>query len=202
MLGHCLKRIFETLPPNSDTLPTREAVHDAEAFLQSFLINCYGALDNLAHIWVAESGLCAPDGRPLGRYSIGLTSKYTAVRGSLPDSIQKKLESYGEWFSYLENYRHALAHRIPVYIADRAYRPSDVAAITALRARKDAAYLVRDFELVHQIMDEEDQVGVINLQMMHSFDENALPMYFHSQMICDHATIVEFANMLFDAMDS
>ena len=174
---------------------------DATAFLQSFLVNCYGAFDNLAHIWVVEADIRDGRGQPIGRNSIGLTSKYLRVRQSLPQALRDKLGEYDEWFTYLEDYRHALAHRIPVYIADRAYRPSDVEKITTLRAQKTAAYERHDYDEIERLMDEEARIGVFNPLMMHSYGERARPMYFHSQLLCDHATVVEFATIFFDALD-
>jgi hypothetical protein len=201
-LDHCLERVFEVLTPHERILPDRDVVRDATAFLQSFLVNCYGAFDNLAHIWVAEADVRDGRSRPIGRKSIGLTPKYTRVRDSLPQAVRDKLAEYDEWFAYLEDYRHALAHRIPVYIADRAYRPKDVDRLTALREQKTTAYRNRDYNEIERLTDEEAKIGVFNPLMMHSFGEHATPIYFHSQMLCDHATVVEFASTFFDGLDA
>jgi hypothetical protein len=201
-LDHCLERVFKALTPHGAGLPDRNTVQDATAFLQSFLVNCYGAFDNLAHIWVAENNVRDTRGSPIGRNSIGLTPKYALVRESLPRTVRDKLGEYDEWFGYLEDYRHALAHRIPVYIADRAYRPADVDKLAALREQKTAAYQRRDYDEIERLANEEARIGVFNPLMMHSYGERATPIYFHSQMLCDHATIVEFASTFFDGLDA
>jgi len=200
-LDHCLERVFQYLSPSDATLPDRAAVMDATAFVQTFLVNCYGAFDNLAHIWVAERDVRDKQGRPIGRNSIGLTPKYSLVRESLPPVLRDKLADYDDWFGYLEDYRHALAHRIPVYIADRAYGPADVDKVTALRAEKSVAYEGGDFDEINRIMNEEEKIGAFNPLMMHSYGERARPIYFHSQMLCDHATVTEFGSIFFDALE-
>ena len=201
-LGHCLEGVFDAIPPERNRLPTKGEVRDAEAFLHSFIVNCFGAFDNLAHIWVAERGVQKKSGKPLGRQQIGLTAKCEDVRASLPPTVREKLVSFADWFRYLEDYRDALAHRIPVYIADRAYRPEDLEIIKKIRAQKEVAFEEREFSRVHELMDKEDKIGCFNPLMMHSYNENAAQMYFHSQLLCDHYTVIEFGDLIFDALDN
>lgn len=49
-LQHCLDRTFESIPPEADR-PARDASLDATAFIQTFMVNVYGAIDNLERIW-------------------------------------------------------------------------------------------------------------------------------------------------------
>src|SRR3546814_11603884 len=61
----------------------------------------------------------SPSGQPLNRNDIGLRPKSKKVRASLPQELQDYLSGHDEWFRYLENYRDALAHRVPLYIPPR-----------------------------------------------------------------------------------
>lgn len=60
-LKHCINRTFETLPPN-ETEPGNMVLMDATSHLQTFVINTYGAIDNLARIWCIESNLRRKNG--------------------------------------------------------------------------------------------------------------------------------------------
>jgi hypothetical protein len=53
----------------------------------------------------------------------GLRPKNEIVMASLDVDVRKYLNSMDRWFEYLENYRHALAHQIPLYIPPYGPRP-------------------------------------------------------------------------------
>jgi hypothetical protein len=53
-MHHCIERVFEILPPEQDERPSDAILYDATVFIQSFVMNTFGALDNLARIWVSE----------------------------------------------------------------------------------------------------------------------------------------------------
>ena len=82
MLSHCIRRVFRDLPPDLDGLPDESVVIDATINIQAFVFNAFGALDNLAWIWVSERVIKRADGRELDRTQIGLTDKYATVRAS------------------------------------------------------------------------------------------------------------------------
>src|SRR5712671_1522714 len=84
--------------------------------IQAFTFNAFACLDNLAWIWVCEKKLTTEQGDPIPAGKVGLGKKCKLVRRSLPADIRKYLKSLDAWFDHLENFRHALAHRIPLYI--------------------------------------------------------------------------------------
>ena len=61
--------------------------HDVTIYLQAFLFNAYGCLENLAHIWVLEKNVKRENGHPLLRTWVGLGSKNDVVLKSLPKSF-------------------------------------------------------------------------------------------------------------------
>src|SRR3546814_4019048 len=67
----------------------------------------------------------SPSGQPLNRNDIALRPKSKKVRASLPQELQDYLSGHDEWFRYLENYRDALAHRVPLYIPPRGLGPAE-----------------------------------------------------------------------------
>jgi len=123
-LRHCMQRTFEHVAPEN-VEPTRLAMLDATAYLQSFIFNLYGALDNLARIWCREAAVVDNKGRPIADQQMGFTSKNDLVRRSLSAQFRNYLQKHDPWFEYLSNYRHALAHRIPLYIPPSCLAPDE-----------------------------------------------------------------------------
>jgi len=201
MLEHCIDRIFEDVP--ADEPPsTRAALMDATAFIQTFVINVYGAIDNLAHIWCDECDVRDKQGRHLAPMRIGLTPKNEIVRLSLPADVQLYLAEHDAWFAYLENYRHALAHRIPLYIPPRQLGPTDQDEYAALEAQRGEAAARRDWHRFGELGAAQDRLGSFEPYIMHSYGEAARPMRFHGQLICDLATVVEIGERIFRALDA
>jgi len=201
MLEHCMDRIFDGVAAD-ERCPTRAALMDATAFIQTFVINVYGAIDNLAHIWCAERDVRDKQGRSLAPMRIGLTPKNEIVRLSLPADMQAYLAEHDAWFAYLEDYRHALAHRIPLYIPPRQLGPTDQDEYAALEAQRGEAAARRDWRHFGELGAVQDRLGSFEPYIMHSYGEAAQPMRFHGQLICDLATVVEIGERFFRAIDA
>ncbi|PZU00560.1 MAG: hypothetical protein DI624_01915 [Brevundimonas sp.] len=189
-LKHGLQRVFEVLPPQ-EAEPTREAIWDATAFLQSFIINVFGVMDNLAWLWCLEADVRGPNGRPLHRSRIGLTPDNEDLRGSLSARTKAYLTGTDAWFGYLEEYRHSLAHRIPLYIPPKQL--DDAAAAEFARLEAQVGGPDWDWGRWPEVIAAQRRLGVFEPVMMHSFGEGARPVRFHGQMICDFATVIEVA---------
>ena len=56
-MHHCIERVFAMLPPEQGERPPDPVLLDATVYIQSFVMNVFGALDNLAWIWVSEKPL-------------------------------------------------------------------------------------------------------------------------------------------------
>ena len=193
-LTHAMDRVFQHVAPNA-TDPSREALWDAAAYLQSFIVNVYGALDNLARIWIIEADVKEND-KPVPRAHIGLGPDYKTVRESFPAATKEYLSKSDGWFRYLENYRHALAHRIPLYIPPRQLDREATKASNALEEQMTIASAEQKHDLYDELRAEQKRLGVFEPVMMHSFGDDpddGTPVKFHGQMICDLATLVEIA---------
>lgn len=86
--------------------------------LHALIFNTYDCLDNLAWIWVKEKNIKKPGEKDLEQHEIGFALKYKFVRESFLSELRSYLatEIYKKWFENLENFRHALGHRVPPYI--------------------------------------------------------------------------------------
>lgn len=200
-LVHCIENVFERLPPDSTKLPDKNQRKDAEINLQAFLFNAFACTDNLAWIWVSEKELPGSDGKPITRNYVGLRPDNKLVRASFTEEFRTYLKGFDEWFGYLEEYRHALAHRIPLYIPpyilteDKhpAYKECEIKKIEALR-RGDVA----EYERI-----SKEQEGLVSFRpwVKHSFVEKSKSLAFHPQLMADFNTIDEFAQKLLVELD-
>lgn len=196
MLRHCIDRTFEVLPPQA-TDPSRETLMDVSAFVQTFYINIYGAFDNLAHLWVNHYGITRQDGSDLRWSDIGFGKKQKHVWQSLPEEITAYLTGMAEWQNYFEGYRHALAHRISLYIPPRALNKDATAEYEALEHEIGQAQIDGRKQDVYELLYRQSRLGTFQPLIQHSYGEGARPMKFHAQMICDIASLAEFTELLF-----
>lgn len=194
-LRHCLDRTFKAIPPEANN-PTRANLLDATAFIQAFMTNVYGSIDNLAHIWCEEANIRSASGQILPPLRIGLRKTNVQIRQSLSSKTQDYLAEHDDWFEYLESYRHALAHRIPLYIPPRQLNHEARIEYEQLENKKANALSTRNWKVCEDIDEKMIQVGLFEPLIMHSFIENATPVRFHAQMICDLATIVEIGQRI------
>src|SRR5262249_122930 len=97
-LVRCIKNVFRILPPDrGDDPPAKNDLHDATINIQAFVFNIFGAIDNLALIWVTETELKQKNGQALPSSWIGLGPKNSFVRESLPQAVRDHLESMNSW---------------------------------------------------------------------------------------------------------
>ncbi|MGE6743386.1 hypothetical protein ACQKGC_24235 [Allorhizobium pseudoryzae] len=202
-LIRCIEQVYSLLPPDALS-PKRINIDDAAIWLQAFMINTYGVIDNFARVWVWEADI-QHKGRPLAPMKIGLTPDNTIVRASLSAEMQSYLTTTNGWFGYLENYRHALAHRVPLYIPPRSMDDNAAKKWKQLEAESVEALKVRDWDRYKQLRGQQSQLGTYQPWMMHSFgphENDGNPVLFHPQMICDLATVVEIGENLLRELDA
>jgi hypothetical protein len=203
-LVRCMERVYNLVPLDAEA-PPRDNTDVAAIFLQAFVINVYGAIDNLARIWVWETDLKKPNGGVLPQKWIGLGASCAIVRGSLSGPLQDYLIAADAWFEYLENYRHALAHRIPLYIPPKRFDEAASARYHELEAEQRDALKAHNFDRFGELMAEQSALGVFEPWMMHSYgpaEEDGKPIRFHPQMICDLGTVVELSEKMMSELEA
>jgi hypothetical protein len=138
-MTHCIECVFVILPPDREDHPSMDELTDAVVYIQAFIFNAFACIDNLAWIWVCEKKLTTEKGEPIPAGKVGLGKKCKLVRRTLPAEFRKYLKSLDAWFDHLENFRHALAHRIPLYIPPCVVVEKDYPAYQLLEAQKAKA---------------------------------------------------------------
>jgi hypothetical protein len=101
-LVRALALVFEILPPEREDIPERDEVVDATIAIQSFVLNSFGCLDNLAWIWVCEKNVKGKNGKDLDPKQVGFASKF--VRSSLTDRFRIYLDSRQAWYENLKDF--------------------------------------------------------------------------------------------------
>ena len=201
VLERCVEKVFEILPPERTMLPTRQELYDSDIHLHAFVFNIFGALDNLAWIWVYER--LTGDGRPVIRSrDVSLNRADAAIRDSFSPAFQSYLTDLSSWFQHQENYRHALAHRIPLYVPPYAVPASRQDEYESLGARMQDAIVRRDFEEFDRLETAQIDLASFQPHMIHSFEERSIPILFHRQLLADFLTIEEIAGRMLQELNS
>lgn len=189
-LRRCIQNVFKIVSPTSIKTPSKEKLHDAQINIQAAIANTYGYVDNLAWVWVYERGLS----RQLKPRQVGLWKHNSLVRESLPSEFRSYLDSLEAWFEYLADYRHALAHRIPLYIPPGNVRPSDIDAYNDLTRRMNE--VIRDVDEYERLLTDQNKLVVFRPVVGHSLSEMKAPYFFHAQLIADFLTVEELGEKM------
>ena len=197
-LEHCITRIFETIAPHYTGQPDEPQLLEVTIFLQAFVFNVFGCIDNLAHIWVQEKMVMKPEGKELPDSMVGFGKKNSTVLDSLPAEFRDYITSteHRTWYSEIIGFRHALAHRIPPYIPPFVVKDEDKGKFNEVGSLINDALERGDFADACKLMDEQRQVGTFVPAVAHSFAERSRPILFHAQVLADFNTVVEVARRL------
>ena len=195
-LYRCIFNVFEITPPENMKPLTDELSADLSINLQSFVLNVFGSLDNVAWIWVKEKSL------DFNRGEVGLKPKYKKLRNTFSPEFKAYVSKFDDWFQYLENYRDALAHRIPLYVPPFSLTKEGTARYQELEKQMMEALLAHRFEEYEVLKQEQANLGIFYPWMTHSFIEEAKPVVFHAQILADWATVVDIANTFYNELNS
>jgi hypothetical protein len=201
ILARCINRIFDILPSTQAELPSADELSDVCINIQAFILIVFGSTDNLAWVWKIEKNLTKSNGSPIPNTRVGLRKKNTDVRISFSEEFHDYLKRLDVWFDHLENFRDALAHKIPIYIPpymlprdkEVSYRELENLAIEALGRL--------DFEEFKRLSSEQKSLVSFIPHMTHSFLEEAALVMFHPQILADFNTIEELGRKMLEELD-
>ena len=187
------------LPPQLNEMPSDEAIEDATVNIQAFVFNVFGAIDNLAWIWVSEKKITQKNGKPIAPKFIGLGAENRIIRGSLPKATSSFLEGLDKWFEHLHDFRHALAHRIPLYVLPYIVPPESEAIYMELNERK---WKAKDNDEYEVIKGQQMSLVVFRPLMKHSLYDEKPPIAFHGQLLIDLKTVELIGTRILEAMNA
>ncbi|UFW88957.1 hypothetical protein BjapCC829_10830 [Bradyrhizobium barranii] len=196
-LVRCVDNVFALIPMDTERVPSKDVLHDAQINIQSFFANVYGCVDNLAWVWVYEKGL----DKQIRRNRVGLRAKDTEVRSALSASFQDYLVRLDPWLDYIIEYRDALAHRIPLYVPPGGVPERHVEAYNSLeRSIREALYVRGDPYEYERLLAEQNKLLVFHPLISHSVTETTARFAFHVQMVVDFLTVDEMGNKMLDEL--
>jgi hypothetical protein len=132
---------------------------------------------------------------------VGLAPKNKLVRASFSDPFKRYLKELDPWYDYLGNFRHSLAHRIPLYIPPYVLLTKNEVAYREVEQRMAIAISKRDFVEHERLSVEQLKLTSFKPWMQHSFGEKSRTVYFHPQMIADFNTVDEVGWKMLDELD-
>ena len=198
-LVRSVDRVFELLPPENGQIPERDVVIDVAISIQSFVMNAFGCLDNLAWIWVHERQIKDDNGKDLDPKKVGLGAR--AVRRSFTNEFRAFLDSRQEWFENLKNFRDSLAHRIPLYIPPFLVRDEDGEEYKRIEVASLEALARGELEEYDRLQAEQMKLGFFRPWMIHSIFEDSPRIIFHPQLLADYVTVDEYARTMLEELD-
>lgn len=158
-------------------------------------------MDNLAHIWVSERDVKRADGKVLSPMEIGFGKKYVWVMKSLPAEFRRHLATNEAWLEYLADFRHALSHRIPLYIPPSLVTDDKVEDYRRMDAEIRKAMRRQEFAEVEKLEKAQHKLISFMPVTTHSFGEQAKFVYFHLQMLTDFNMVDEVGVKMLRALD-
>jgi hypothetical protein len=193
--------VFEILPPEREDIPKRDEVVDATIAIQSFVLNTFGSLDNLAWVWVYEKDVKGKDGIELDPKWVGLGKGNKQVRNSFSNEFRSYLDSRQDWFDHLKGFRDSLVHRIPLYIPPYIVTPETVDEYNRLEQASGDALRRANLKEYDRLQSEQKKFVLFRPWMTHSRYEKAPSAIFHSQLLADYVTIDEFGRTMLEELD-
>ena len=127
------------------------------------------------------------------RGDVGLRKNNWKVRTTFSPELQAFLSSRDDWFEYLAEFRHALGHKIPLYIPPGCVRPKDVDAYNDLERRMGAAMAAIRPAEYDRLLEEQKKLHIFQPITTHSFKEATGTIRFHQQVLVDFLTVEELA---------
>ncbi len=200
-LVRCLENVFQILPPDREERPTNDELADVNINLQGFLFNAFGSTDNLAWIWVYEKQLTEQNGAVLKAPKVGLRPNNSQVLETFSRGFREYLKGLAPWFEHLESFRHALAHRIPLYVPPYAIAKEHEGAYRDLENRKMEAIKNGSYMEYDKLYAEQDALGVFRPEMIHSYFEQSRSIVFHPQLLTDFNTIDEISQKFLEELN-
>lgn len=194
LIQGCIRNIFRIFPVERTQLLDDDERADLTINLHAFLINIHGVPDNLAWAYLLERGIDL-EPRQIGLFNERFTQPH------LPQEVLSYLRSaeITTWHGqYAKNYRDALAHRIPPYLAPAILTPKQHEKYRELEGQMLVTVKAGDFERALSLMEEHDACGEICSAFAQSFlDEKACdPIILHSQRIADARTVMKIISVM------
>lgn len=202
-LKRCIDNVYTICPSDQSEKLSKDELLDLRINLQSFVVNVFGCIDNLAWVWAKERKLTNEEGKLLSRGEIGLMSRKAnkIIRNNFSKEFRHYLGSHKKWYENLKDFRDTLAHRIPLYVPPYGITLEKTEQSNALEIQMREALERGNFQKYDELSAEQDDLGHFLPLMAHSSTENSNRVVFHAQILADWNTIVEMSEKFLEELD-
>ncbi len=200
MMWRCIENTFDAIPPEPNMRPGDDEIQDATIFLQCFIFHVFGACDDLAWILVHEKEITKPCGAELPASWIGLRKSNKAVREKLIAEMIGVLDGLEVWFDHVEEFRHSLAHRIPLYIPPYFVPRDREDDYHRLGDASFAALLGGNIDEHVRLQKEQEALTFFRPWFSHSHSEGSPHMVMHPQLLADFGAVLELGKATIDEL--
>jgi hypothetical protein len=187
-LFYGINAVYEVIPPELDGVPETSKVIAAATQIQAFVLNVFGLMDNLAWVWIHEKQIKYKD-KEVPATMVGLGPKNEFTRSTFSMPFQEYLKSLDEWRNIQEEFRHSLAHRIPLYIPPYTVTRENTEKYEALELAMREAIKARQWDKYEALERDQANLSKFLPIILHSPDKPFI--YFHAQLLADFATVDE-----------
>ncbi|MDA0912092.1 MAG: hypothetical protein O2809_11165 [Proteobacteria bacterium] len=212
LLFVCIDNIYHICPPdNWIKIGEDEKRENMVINLQCFIINIFGALDNLAWLVYYQKS----KSMDIKRLQVGIFKK--DIKNKLSTELKTYLSELEKaWLDYLKGFRDSLAHRTPLYIPPNVITKEDKDKIeisnNMLNQNQPKPYnMYSSNEEYEEAISKfcGDFMRHINLQdnlgsfmpfMVSHFDKDPTklqPIYFHAQVLNDIEVVINLSEKIF-----
>jgi hypothetical protein len=196
------QNVFGMLPPDYDGVPKKDVLDNVTIQVQAFVFNTFGAIDNLAWCWFYEKGLTRRNGKDVPASWVALSPENEFLVPTLSQPFRDHIAELKTWFDIIEGYRHALAHRIPLYIPPYSVRENKAAEYRDLDAKITDALSRQAWDELEKHEADQLAMHAFHPLMMHSFEEGARTISFHPQMVADFGLVEVLGRRMLDELNS
>lgn len=162
--------IFDAYRPGREGIPSSKEMVDLTINFQSFIFHLYGCLDNLAWIWASESGF---EYKRPSEITFSLNKNGSVLLKTLSDDFQQFWKSKSRIIKHIENFRHALAHRIPLYVPPYIPKEGHIEECNQINEEMQQASLKYDLELFDKLLKKLEKIAFFEPICAHSVLENS-----------------------------
>jgi hypothetical protein len=197
LLHRCVDIIFDLFPPDRVDKLTDDDRLNVEIALHAFLINVYGVIENTGLAIGYENELIAVNGKD-GIHPNNANLFKAGYQKLLNPALREYLTTteIRSWYKdYAKNYRDAFAHRVPPYVPPSALNDDEAREFSEIDRKLQQLFPQHKYDEIEKLQERQRSLGRSNPLFVHSFSENAVPLYLHPQVLADFNTIEQLLNI-------
>ena len=206
IMNQCIENIFEDFPPETEKLLGIHKTTDINIYLHAFLINTYGAIENLALFITYEKNIFnSPVLSIKQRKKVGLFKK--EFQNKLPSVLHDYFSNnpkLNNWYNvYAKNYRDALAHRIPPFVPPMQFRKEEAEEFKKLDENiANFDHIKSDHKELREMVQKTWTIGSPAKYFFHSISEKSQFVILHGQILNDFITLNDMIHFVLDNINN